>query len=67
MMLGKTVGQSDGGAVGIVDLCLPYLALEILHCCHLRIGRLVVISLLTNPDEQLIPFLYERMGLHHRH
>ena len=47
-MFGETVGQTNGGAVGIVHLCLTHITLEILHSSHLGIGGLIGISLLTD-------------------
>ena len=50
-----------------MHLSITHQMFEILHCCHLRIGRLVSLYLLTDRGQQSIPLLYEGMGLHHQH
>ena len=66
-MLGKYVCQTDGGAVGIMDLGFTHKTFEILHCRHLGVGWFISIGLLTDTGKQLIPLLHKGMGLHHHH
>ena len=50
-----------------MHLSIAHMMFEILHCRHLRIGRFIRFSLLTDGGQQSIPLLYEGMGLHHQH
>ena len=66
-MLGKNVGKADGRTVGIVDDGIAHQSFKILHGCHLRIGWLISLRLLSHAGKQGIPLLHKRMGLHHHH
>ena len=66
-MFGKAVGQTNGGAVGIMDLRLTHITLKILHCSHLGIGWFISIGLLPDTGKQFIPLLHEGMRFHHHH
>ena len=61
-MTRKTIGQADGGGVGIVNLRLAHTGLEIFHSSHLGIGGLVGLGMLPHFRKQLLPHHDKGMG-----